>query len=113
MLYKDVQMMTLGRSDKAWTVMVSALLHSPDKIFWACLWVLSPNMPRRPDNIELTVQFNTKTPMNFRSTLLSSRRIAPGTTVEGYLYILLGFSQCKIAIAGLFLDPTTATSLTC
>ena len=44
----DVQMMMLGWGDRAWLVIESIFLCSPDKGFWACLGDLPQDMPRRP-----------------------------------------------------------------
>ena len=35
--------------DRAWWVIESVFLRSPDKKFWACLGDLPPDMPRRPE----------------------------------------------------------------
>ena len=35
--------------DRAWWVIESVFLRSPDKGFWACLGDLPPDMPRRPE----------------------------------------------------------------
>ena len=44
----DVQMMMWG-GDRAWWVIESVFLRSPDKGFWACLGDIPPDMPRRPE----------------------------------------------------------------
>ena len=38
-----------GRGDRAWWVIESVFLRSPDKGFWECLRDLPPDMPRRPE----------------------------------------------------------------
>ena len=38
-----------GGGDRAWWVIKSVFLRSPDKGFWACLGDLPPDMPRRPE----------------------------------------------------------------
>ena len=37
-----------GGGDRAWWVIESVILRSPDKGFWACLGDIPPDMPRRP-----------------------------------------------------------------
>ena len=38
-----------GGGDRAWWVIESVFLRSPDTGFWACLGDLPPDMPRRPE----------------------------------------------------------------
>ena len=38
-----------GGGDRAWWVIESVFLRSPDKGFWACLGDIPPDMPRRPE----------------------------------------------------------------
>ena len=38
-----------GGGDRAWWVIESVFLRSPDNGFWACLGDLPPNMPGRPE----------------------------------------------------------------
>ena len=38
-----------GGSDRAWLVIESVFLRSPDKGYWACLGDIPPDMPRRPE----------------------------------------------------------------
>ena len=38
-----------GGGDRAWWVIESVFLRSPDKGFWACLGDMPPDMPRRPE----------------------------------------------------------------
>ena len=45
----DVQMMMWGWGDRAWWVIESVFLRSPNKGFWACLGDIPPDMPRRPE----------------------------------------------------------------
>ena len=49
MRWNDVQMMMWGWGDRAWWVIESVFLCSPDKGFWACLGDITPDMPRRPE----------------------------------------------------------------
>ena len=41
--------MMWGWGDRAWRVIESVILRSPDKGFWACLGELFPDMPRQPE----------------------------------------------------------------
>ena len=45
----DVQMMMWRWGDRAWWVIESVFLRSPDKGFWACLGDIPPDMPRRSE----------------------------------------------------------------
>ena len=40
---------SVGGGDRAWWVIESVFLRSPDKGFWACPGDLPPDMPRRPE----------------------------------------------------------------
>ena len=42
-------MMMWGWGERAWWVIESVFLRSPDKGFWACLGDIPPDMPRRPE----------------------------------------------------------------
>ena len=62
----DVQMMMRG-GDRAWWVIESVFLCSPDKGFWACVGDLSLDMPRRPETCycNFAMQFDAETPWHF------------------------------------------------
>ena len=40
-----------GGGDRAWWVIESVFLRSPNKGFWACLGDILPDMPRRPERV--------------------------------------------------------------
>ena len=61
-----------GRGDRAWWVIESIFLSSPDKGFWACLGDLPPDMPRRP-----------KTWVSLCNLLLKLRGISHSSAILG------------------------------
>ena len=59
-----------GGGDRAWWVVGSVFIRSPDKGFWACLGDIPPDMPRRPETWVYPVQFNAETLWHFCSAAL-------------------------------------------
>ena len=59
-----------GGGDRAWWVIESVFLRSPDKGFWACLGDIPPDMARRPETWVFPVQFNAETLWHFRSSAI-------------------------------------------
>ena len=66
-----------GGGDRAWWVMESVFLRSPDKGFWACLVDLPPDIPRRPETWATVCNLM----LAFRTAPLSSGRIVPRVTI--------------------------------
>ena len=54
-----------GGGDRAWWVIESVFLRSPDKGCWACPGDIPPGMPRRPETWVFPVQFNAESLWHF------------------------------------------------
>ena len=70
-----------GGGDRAWLVIWSVFICSPDKGFWICLWDLLTDMPRRSETWVSLCKLMLK--LAFCTTPLSSGRIVPRVTIAG------------------------------
>ena len=59
-----------GGGDRAWWVIESVFLRSPDKGFWACLGDIPPDMPRRPETWVSLYNLMMKLCGNLRSSVI-------------------------------------------
>ena len=66
-----------GGGDRAWWLIESVFLRSPNKGFWACLGDLPPDMPKRPETWVSLCNLMLK----LRGISRSSSRIAPRVTI--------------------------------
>ena len=76
----DAQMMMWGWDDRAWWVIESVFLRSPDKGYWACLGDIPPDMPRRPETQKLLSRYSS-----YRQTQKRKDPVWEGNRQRGFI----------------------------
>ena len=76
----DAQMMMWGWDDRAWWVIESVFLRSPDKGYWACLGDIPPDMPRRPETQKLLSRY-----CSYRQTQKGKDPVWEGDRQRGFI----------------------------
>ena len=106
-----------GGGDRAWCVIESVFLRSPDKGFWACLGDLPPDKPRRPETWVSLCNLMLKLCGNSRSSaILGSDSPQSSNRKDNSLWatpFILRERRVKHAIAGYLRlpQPTPAPAL--